>query len=86
MIDHDEIETKDIPKSLVWQGDSLVDWVHGGNVYHLDGRFEHSGLGLGYKFDDVRTSSNGIYNVIIIAHQFTNFLLQLLNWMMEELA
>ncbi len=27
-------------RSLVWSGDSLVDWVVAGNVYHLDGSFE----------------------------------------------
>ncbi len=64
MIDHDVIEFQNAPKSLVWEGDSLVDWVHGGNKYHLDGRFEHSGIGIGYKFDAAQVSPNGMYKVV----------------------
>ncbi|MDF1697944.1 MAG: hypothetical protein P1U56_19005 [Saprospiraceae bacterium] len=64
MLEHQQINTSTIPTTLVWDGDTLVDWVHGGNLYHLDGRFEHSGRGIGYKFDGVRVSPNGIYKVI----------------------
>ena len=38
-------------RSLVWSGDSLVDWVVAGDVYHLDGSFEPSRGGYPFNAD-----------------------------------
>src|SRR5689334_18040867 len=38
-------------RSLCWQGDSLVDWVSGGILYHLDGQNQGSSYYYSYRFD-----------------------------------
>jgi len=35
------------PRSLVWDGDVLVDWANGGTRYHLNGTIEPGGIPLG---------------------------------------
>jgi hypothetical protein len=57
------IEAKDV-KSLCWRGDTLVDWVRGGTVYHLDGSVEPSRRFHAYHFDAAEVSPSGEYVVI----------------------
>jgi hypothetical protein len=64
MIQRKTIEYDNPPLSLNWIGDNLIDWVGGGNIYSLNGNFEHSGRGYSYKFDSAIQSENGIYAVI----------------------
>lgn len=64
MIKTQTIKTKNPPKSLRWSGDQLIDWVRGGNIYHLDGQFEHSHIGIRYKFDSAMVSDNGVYVIV----------------------
>lgn len=40
-----------VPKSLVWCGDQLVDWVAGGTRYDLNGGIAQSGVLHPYRFD-----------------------------------
>ncbi len=52
------------PASLVWQGDTLVDWANGGGRYNLDGsqvgnRFSFRGF-----FDTAVATSDGDYAVV----------------------
>ncbi|MEM9718908.1 MAG: hypothetical protein AAGA10_06665 [Bacteroidota bacterium] len=64
MIERTSITCSNAPVSLSWQGDTLVDWVAGGNVYHINGEFEHKGIGYAYKFDSAIQSEDGKYAVI----------------------
>jgi hypothetical protein len=50
--------------SLAWCGDTLVDWTHGGAVFHLDGRHEPSHISWGYRFDAACAISDGRFAVI----------------------
>lgn len=52
------------PRSLVWQGDVLVDWVAGGTQYHLDGSTENSNIHFGYRFDKATALADGSAIVI----------------------
>lgn len=38
-------------RSLVWRGDTLIDWAGGGACYHLDGTAERAGVTYSYPFD-----------------------------------
>lgn len=38
-------------RSLVWDGDDLVDWVAGGNRHRLDGSVDKALIRWGYRFD-----------------------------------
>jgi hypothetical protein len=51
--------------SLTWRGDTLVDWVGGIQVFHLDGKHEKSLLHWGgFGFDAAAATSDGRYVVI----------------------
>lgn len=52
------------PRSLVWQGDVLVDWVEGGAQYHLDGTLVNGHTNFGYRFDKATALPDGSYAVI----------------------
>jgi hypothetical protein len=52
------------PRSLVWQGDVLVDWVAGGNQYYLDGSVVDGNTNFGYRFDKAAALPDGSYAVI----------------------
>lgn len=47
------------PYSLVWEGDTLVDWVAGGNRYSLDGSFESAHTRFSDRFNGVSASPDG---------------------------
>lgn len=51
-------------KSLCWQGDTLVDWVAGGNVYYLDGTTKPRHVSYSYRFDEAMVSPSGTFAVI----------------------
>ena len=51
-------------KSLCWHGDSLVDWMAGGAIYHLDGQVQPRAVNYAYRFDAAVTSPSGRYVVI----------------------
>lgn len=50
--------------SLTWCGDTLVDWVRGGMVFHLDGRCEDPHMGWGFPFDAACATSDGRFAVV----------------------
>ncbi len=50
--------------SLVWAGNTLVDWVGGGAVFHLDGRREDPRVRWAFSFDAVRATADGRFAVI----------------------
>ncbi len=50
--------------SLVWQGDTLVDWASGGTHYYLDGRTESRSCSPSYLFDAAVATADGEYSVI----------------------
>jgi hypothetical protein len=50
--------------SLVWCGDALVDWVGGGQVFHLDGKCESARVNWAYNFNAVRATPDGHFAVI----------------------
>jgi len=47
------------PQSIVWHGDTLVDWVAGGIRYLLTGEIEPRHVSYAYRFDDAITSPSG---------------------------
>lgn len=47
------------PLSLVWEGDTLVDWVAGGNRYALDGSFESANRRFSDRFNGVAALPDG---------------------------
>ena len=51
-------------RSLVWQGDALVDWVSGGRTFHLDGTFCDSRINWAFPFDAACATSDGRFAVI----------------------
>lgn len=51
-------------RSLVWSGDTLVDWAGGGKVIRLDGSVQPSGVNYAYRFDAACTSPSGEFAVI----------------------
>lgn len=51
-------------RSLSWQGDTLVDWVSGGNLHSLDGTSRRSYVNWAYGFDRAVTSPDGRFAVI----------------------
>jgi hypothetical protein len=61
--EHHKIKAKRV-KSLCWQGDSLIDWVAGAAVYHLDGKIEPIKVNYAYRFDAAVTSPSGRFAVI----------------------
>ncbi len=64
MITRKTIEYENPPASLNWRENDLIDWVNGGNIYSLNGKFKHSGIAYNYKFDSAIQSDNGVYAVI----------------------
>lgn len=48
-------------KSLIWSGETLVDWAAGGTTYYPDGRTRHSGLSMAFEFDGAVSSRDGVY-------------------------
>jgi len=62
----DRISRIDAPgmRSLCWAGDTLVDWVGGGRVLHLDGELEKARVNYGYRFDAAVASPCGEFAVI----------------------
>lgn len=59
-----EIPLRDPVDSLSWRGDSLIDWVGGGRVFHLDGTVVESHIIWGYRFDAAVQSISGRYAAI----------------------
>lgn len=51
-------------KSLVWEGDVLVDWVGGGRRFRLDGTVEPRRANYTYRFDVAAVSPDGAYQVL----------------------
>lgn len=51
-------------RSLVWQGDALVDWAGGGSILHLDGTIEEARVRYAYRFDAAVVSPCNRYAVI----------------------
>lgn len=51
-------------RSLVWDGDSLVDWVDGGERYKLNGEVVPSRLRYGYVFDAVVSLADSSFSAI----------------------
>ena len=62
----DRISRIDAPgmRSLCWARDTLVDWVGGGRVLHLDGELEKARVNYGYRFDAAVASPCGEFAVI----------------------
>lgn len=52
------------PQSLCWSGDALVDWVHGGVRYGLDGETHDPHIRYAYRFDAAVMSGDGRYAVL----------------------
>jgi hypothetical protein len=50
--------------SLVWRGDTLVDWVCGGTVFHLDGTFQKSSVAWGFPFETACATPDGRFVVV----------------------
>ena len=50
--------------SLVWSGDSLVDWASGGVTYQLDGSSTQASVCYSYPFDAATTAPGSEYAVI----------------------
>lgn len=51
-------------RSLVFQGESLVDWVGGGRVLRLDGTEQRSRVFYAYRFDSAVLCPSGRYSVL----------------------
>src|SRR5688572_248076 len=51
-------------QSLCWQGDDLVDWVHRGVSYRLDGTSSGPHPTYGYRFDKAVAFPDGRYAVV----------------------
>jgi hypothetical protein len=51
-------------RSLCWLDDTLIDWVDGGKVYQLDGKFHFGRYGYAYRFDAAKVSPSGSFAVI----------------------
>lgn len=51
-------------KSLVWEGDTLVDWADGQVRYHLDGQKTLRRVSYSYGFDAAVATSDGEFAVI----------------------
>jgi hypothetical protein len=51
-------------RSLIWDGDTLVDWVAGGRRFGLDGSVEERYVNYAYPFDSAVASPSGRYVVI----------------------
>lgn len=51
-------------RSLVWEGETLVDWVSGGRRYQLDGSTLPRPVYYAYRFDAACSSPSGTYTVI----------------------
>lgn len=64
MINRTTIEFQNSPQSLNWLEGDLVDWVHGGNKYSLNGGFQSSQVLFSYEFDSAIQSDHGVYAVI----------------------
>jgi hypothetical protein len=50
--------------SLVWRGDTLVDWVRGGAVFHLDGKCQEARVAWGHPFDAACATPDGWFAVV----------------------
>jgi hypothetical protein len=50
--------------SLCWSNGSLVDWVKGGRILHIDGSVEESNVRYPYRFDAAIVSPCGQFSVI----------------------
>ncbi len=61
-------------KSLVWSGDTLVDWISGGDTYSLEGASEASRVHYPYTFNEAISSRSGKY-VVLVSRRSTKALL-----------
>jgi hypothetical protein len=52
-------------KSLVWEGDDLIDWVDGGKRISLSGSIQPSGVHFSYRFDSAITSPSGRFTALV---------------------
>jgi hypothetical protein len=51
-------------RSLVWSGDTLIDWAAGGAMYHLDGSCTRAHVAYSYPFDAATTAPGSDHVVI----------------------
>lgn len=51
-------------KSLVWHGDTLVDWAGGHARFELDGSFKRRSVSYSYRFDAACASPSGEFEII----------------------
>lgn len=51
-------------RSLAWRGDTLIDWVGGGDGYGLDGSTQSAGASFSYRFDSAVTNRAGDVAVV----------------------
>jgi hypothetical protein len=63
-------------RSLVWDGDSLVDWVSGGTRFHLNGEVTERHVNYAYPFDAAVSSPSGEFAGIYTRTQTKGLLLR----------
>ena len=63
MLKRSSIKVDYAPRSLHWYNGALMDWVSG-ILHKLDGEKQRIGYKMGYRFDAVRYSPDGVYAVI----------------------
>jgi len=51
-------------KSLVWEGDDLIDWVMGGQRISLSGAIQPPGIYHSYRFDSAIASPSGRFTAL----------------------
>lgn len=64
------------PRSLVWEGDELVDWVGGGRRWRADGTEQSAGVNYAYPFDHAVGSPSGRFSVIYANRQTKGLVLE----------
>jgi len=62
--------------SLLWDGDSLVDWVNGGTRYGSAGCADGGGIYYGDNFDAAVSSQCGRYSVVYTLYGTKGLLLR----------
>lgn len=58
------IKYDNTPRSIVWRGNDLIDWVDGGSIYSLNGKFTYSSKGYGFSCDAVISINNSEFAII----------------------
>ena len=62
--------------SLVWDGNTVIDWASGGTRYELNGTTSHSTVFYAYKFDAAVSSPSGEFTVLYTRTGTTGLLLR----------